>query len=128
MSHMKTYFQLINHLNESKFMRMPSGKTYLHIGHDDGQKVIFWVWYGGKVHTSPGDAEQLHDDHFPAHYFEAFMTICGRVVPNKNIGSINHFSRNPRTTEQIKKQLARAFPKVTFFVSTVYDEADLQPA
>lgn len=115
---MKTYFQLINLLSESKFMRMPSGTTYTDIGHKDGESVILWIWHRGKIHTKAASGEDTHDI-FPPEFIGPFNLVCGRVVVGKNIGSVNNFGRSSYETEQIKKQLIKTFPKVhTFFVSS----------
>lgn len=116
-------------LREGIFQQMPSKSVYTSFGHEDGEKVVFWVWHGGKVHTANGVGEELHSDHFPLDWFSNSMVPCGRVVPAKSIGTMSALPQNPREFERFKAELIKAFPRVKkFFISTLTNAAELMMA
>jgi hypothetical protein len=104
--------------------RMPSGMTYLSIGHNDYQTVIFWIWHHGRIETSLGKGEDLHTDHFPDDDLVAGIP-SGRVVPSEGIGSINRFPMNYSNAERCKMRLLSTFPNIKFYVSDFDGEVDL---
>lgn len=109
----------------ARYMPMPSSMTYTDIGHNDNDKVIFWVYHGGRIQTAIGKGDELHSDKFPD---IPDWGPSGRVIPDKGIGSLSFFPKNHLQTELFKQHLERTFPNVrTFFVNKMssYDVDDI---
>jgi hypothetical protein len=108
------------------FNRMPSGKAYYDIGHDD-EPVILWVYRHGNIMKEMANGEELHDKYFGEVFEEAYErgidVVSGRVIPSKSIGTINYMPLVHQN--RFKHQLVKAFPGVQFYIETVESERDL---
>ena len=110
------------------FNRMPAGMAYYDIGHDDSVPVILWVYRHGNIMQQMADGQELHDKYFGDVFEDAYnkgsYVVSGRVVPSKNIGTINYMPLVHQQT--FKDRLVKAFPGVKFYIETVENERDLQ--